>query len=111
MTSRRFQGATNPWILDAPDDLRACTFGEAGQQYVLLSFKVPTRHRPQLTFAERDVLRGVARGCTQAQIAAGRGSSARTVANQIASLFRKFGVSSRLELAREASKLGDRSER
>lgn len=51
-----------------------------------------------VTAAERFVLDLAGQGLTNAEIAARRGVSPRTVANQIASLFRKLGVHSRLEL-------------
>jgi DNA-binding NarL/FixJ family response regulator len=70
--------------------------GSAGEM-VLLSF-TPSR-RPRLTAAERGVALAIARGMSNAQIAAERGVSPRTVANQVAALLRKCGVTSRVELA------------
>ena len=52
-----------------------------------------------LTPSERDVARAVLANKSNADIADERGRSARTVANQIASLFRKLGIGSRAELA------------
>lgn len=52
----------------------------------------------RLTPAELDVLRGIAGGKGNAEIARTRGTSLRTIANQTASLFRKVGVCSRHEL-------------
>lgn len=51
-----------------------------------------------LTAAELDVTVRVLRGDTNAAIGHGRGTSVRTVANQLTSIFRKFGVTSRTEL-------------
>ena len=51
-----------------------------------------------VTAAERAVLALAAAGLSNAETAARRGVSPRTVANQMASLFRKLGVHSRLEL-------------
>lgn len=51
-----------------------------------------------LTDAERDVALRVAEGQSNAAIAEARGTHVRTVANQLASLFRKLGVASRAEL-------------
>lgn len=51
-----------------------------------------------LTPSEREVARCVAAGMNNAAVAATRGTSARTVANQLASLYRKMGVGSRAEL-------------
>jgi len=53
-----------------------------------------------LTHAELAVARKLVEGLSNAGIAAARGTSERTVANQVASLFRKLGVGSRAELAR-----------
>jgi len=54
----------------------------------------------RLTEAERVVALFALDGCTNAQIATIRHSSPRTVANQVASAFRKLGVRCRLELIR-----------
>ena len=52
-----------------------------------------------LTVAEQQIAGAVLRGMSNEQIASERGTSARTVANQIATIFRKLGVGSRGELA------------
>lgn len=71
-----------------------------GMVLALLSYEVsPAAHLPPFTDAERAVLSAVLEGKTNAQIAAERRTSARTVANQVAGLFRKLGVRSRAELA------------
>lgn len=57
----------------------------------------PTKTVP-LSAAEEEVLRGVVMGQSNAEIAKARGTSPRTVANQIAALLRKFEVGSRYEL-------------
>jgi DNA-binding CsgD family transcriptional regulator len=51
-----------------------------------------------LTPAERAVARLAAAGSSNADIGRARGSSARTIANQLASIYRKVGVGSRAEL-------------
>lgn len=53
----------------------------------------------EMTQAEYDVARQVVQGLSNATIAARRGTAQRTVANQLASLYRKLKVQSRLELA------------
>jgi DNA-binding NarL/FixJ family response regulator len=58
----------------------------------------------RLTPAERQVAGAVLRGSTNDAIAAARRTSARTVANQLAAIYRKLGVSSRWELAAHLSK-------
>jgi DNA-binding NarL/FixJ family response regulator len=66
----------------------------------LLTYPIQVGDRtPALTEAERGVLRAILDGKTNAQIAAHRRTASRTVANQIAQLFRKMGVRSRAELA------------
>jgi len=56
-----------------------------------------------LTRAEADIVRAVLRGASNAEIAGVRGRSVRTVANQIASMFRKLNVGSRSELYARAA--------
>jgi DNA-binding CsgD family transcriptional regulator len=58
------------------------------------------RRLATLTAAEREVMRGVLAGKTNADIAAERGTATRTVANQVARIFKKMGVRSRAGLAR-----------
>lgn len=53
-----------------------------------------------LSTAERDVLVRLVRGDSNAVIARARKTAVRTVANQVASLLRKTGASSRYELIR-----------
>jgi DNA-binding NarL/FixJ family response regulator len=48
--------------------------------------------------AEQDVLRRLVEGCAYDEIASQRGRSVRTVANQLAAVFRRLGVSGRAEL-------------
>jgi DNA-binding NarL/FixJ family response regulator len=55
---------------------------------------------PELTAAERAVLVRVARGESNAAIAKARKTSVRTIANQVASLLKKTGASSRYDLIR-----------
>lgn len=56
-----------------------------------------------LTEAEQSVVALVLDGHDNASIAAARSRSPRTVANQLARIFRKLGVSSRAELAAKLS--------
>jgi len=70
-------------------------------EYVLFSFPFPDVELPPgLTEAEREVVRGVLDGRSNAQIASERGTSTNTVANQLRLVYAKLGVSGRLELAR-----------
>ena len=72
----------------------------AGQSLALVSWPLARRRaRESLAPGEAAVLEGILRGLSNAAIAEERGTSVRTVANQVASLLRKFRVSSRYELA------------
>ena len=53
---------------------------------------------PALTAAEEIVMQGIFEGKSNDEIARVRGTSPRTIANQIASIFKKHGVTSRREL-------------
>jgi DNA-binding CsgD family transcriptional regulator len=52
-----------------------------------------------LSPAEREVVLSLLQGKSNGDIAAARGTSDRTVANQIASIYKKLGVRSRAQLA------------
>ncbi len=67
------------------------------RELALLSFKRSSK--PKLTPAECEVALAVVRGLSNAEIAKERGAALRTVANQVAGLLKKLGVSSRVELA------------
>lgn len=64
---------------------------------LLIPREVPTL--ASLTDAENEVMSHAVRGASNAEIAALRGTSRRTVANQLASIYRKLGLCSRSELA------------
>jgi DNA-binding CsgD family transcriptional regulator len=53
---------------------------------------------PRLTPAERDLVARCAEGASNAEIAKARGTSVRTVANQMARLIEKVGATSRVDL-------------
>lgn len=87
-------------VIEPPFNTRAGAF-EAGGQYVIAS--VPTFDAatlPDLTDAERSVAQLILDGLCQKAIAARRGTSLRTIANQIASLSRKLEVGGRFALLR-----------
>jgi DNA-binding NarL/FixJ family response regulator len=81
-----------------PSNLDVFQLDVAGVALALLTYDAPLT-LPHLTDAERSVLNDLLEGKTNAQIAALRMTSPRTVANQVASLFRKLSVRSRGELA------------
>ena len=94
---------------DAPatPDLREMPPAELGVEYfdddtAILHFSLPTVERPAgLSDGEWDILQRIVAGSSNAQIATARGTSVRTVANQISVLFEKLGVSDRVGAARK----------
>jgi DNA-binding CsgD family transcriptional regulator len=70
-----------------------------GEEYALLEWSsAPAASLPALTACEREVMNKALRGLSNRQIALERGTSYRTVANQMARVFAKLGVASRSEL-------------
>jgi DNA-binding NarL/FixJ family response regulator len=71
------------------------------ESYVVMSLSTTGTTGPmeELSTAEREVAGDAAAGLSNAAIAKKRSRSPRTIANQLASIFRKLGVSSRAELA------------
>jgi DNA-binding CsgD family transcriptional regulator len=85
--------------LAAPRGLEAISLSGGKDEYVLFSFSnVPVEAPVELSPAERDVVRHVLEGCSNAEIARRRRSSTNTVANQLRSIYGKLQVSGRLEL-------------
>jgi DNA-binding NarL/FixJ family response regulator len=83
----------------APPGLRASEFRFHDQELAVLSFPAPALELPSsLSEAEREIVLALAEGLSNAAIARQRGTSTRTVANQVSSLFRKMNVRSRTEL-------------
>jgi len=98
----RSEGAhSNPRPPDPPTSpgLQAFRFSIGDDEFVLFELPAlrPLVQRP-LPRVEAEVLRLVLAGCSNAEIARARGRSPRTVANQVARLFEKMGVHSRMEL-------------
>jgi DNA-binding CsgD family transcriptional regulator len=80
---------------------RACELETANGRMVLVSVERPDRVlERELSPAECSVARLLVEGKTHAEIAELRRRSARTVANQLAAVFQKLGVSGRFELVR-----------
>lgn len=91
-----------------PEDLSSTVVEMGSRLVVVLRYRPgATSGRPRLTRAEEIVLRAIFAGKSNAAIARERGTSARTVANQIASIFRKHGVGSRRELVAAYLKSGE----
>ncbi len=74
----------------------------AGETLAVLEFATEPAGGVGLSEAEKQIVALVAEGLTNAQIASARGTSPRTVANQIARLLLKCGAGSRHELAGRA---------
>jgi len=85
---------------DAGEGTRVTEFSVADEELVVISLPLAAFEvAGALTPAEREVVMGLLEGRSNADIASERGTSQRTVANQIASIFEKVGVRSRAELA------------
>ncbi|MGE0790294.1 MAG: response regulator transcription factor [Sandaracinaceae bacterium] len=83
-----------------PRDIRVNRMDDVGPGLLVISVPLDERSAvDSLTPAERFVAYLAAHGATNAQIARRRATSARTVANQLASIFKKLRVGSRHELA------------
>ena len=97
------------FTLAPPPQLRAYEFTQGNHRFVVFEWDAPAAPVPEprvpLTAAERAVFRLLLAGMATSEIASARGSSERTVANQIAAVFRKFGVHSRGELAALSGKV------
>jgi DNA-binding NarL/FixJ family response regulator len=83
---------------------RLSTFRYGGEDFVVLSTPAAAPALETLTPSEEHVLAHLMRGMSNAAIARARETSVRTVANQVASLFRKTGARSRTELAQIAAR-------
>lgn len=82
-----------------PRELELSRFDSGDGEMVVLAFPVDgAATGDALTPAEHAVVAAIEAGMSNAEIARVRGTSARTVANQIASIFRKLKVGSRAEL-------------
>jgi len=80
--------------------LRATQFFLGDDELAVISFEpMGSPIDKRLSAAEQKVASLVLQGLSSAEVAAQRGTAERTVANQLASLFRKLGITSRSELA------------
>lgn len=96
-TTRRAPRAASMHDPLLPADLH---FTALSGEYAVLSFSLLPLSFPQsLSRAEREVAVGIAAGYSNAAIAEQRGTSIRTVENQVYGIFRKLGIGSRCELA------------
>jgi DNA-binding NarL/FixJ family response regulator len=100
MHTRR-ETARIDWKREAPDTLEAFALGAPLGDYVVLTHRLAESALPaDLSPAEREVAQGILDGLTNAAIASRRKVSVRTIANQVASIFRRLGVGSRAEIVR-----------
>lgn len=89
-----------------PNGLEAFTLGVESGEFVIFSVPLPELELPAvLTGAERGVVIGVLEGKRNHEIARDRGTSVNTVVNQLATAYRKLGVSSRWELISRVNQL------
>lgn len=81
-----------------PHDLRLEASAEPGT--LVVSFPIPRADfAGLLSSTEAEIVRGILAGLSNAAIAQRRGTAVRTIANQVASIYRKLEVRSRLELS------------
>ena len=94
-----FGGADNDDVVPPPAGLDATIAGYGPDERLVLRYPWPAwRLPPTLSCAERTVVLDLLAGASRREIARSRGTSQRTVANQMASIFRKLRVGSRVEL-------------
>ena len=86
--------------LEPPKGLEATSITSGDETFVVLSFPLLPKGKPAtLTRSEAAVVELVLSGLRTKAIAAARGVSERTVANQLQSAYNKLGVTTRAELA------------
>ncbi len=86
----------SPAGLVAESELRATRIRVGSESYYVVSLPLPPFLEP-LTGAERETAAHMLQGKHNAEIAAARQVSVRTVANQVASILRKLQVGTRVE--------------
>ena len=84
----------------APPELQVRTIEIDGERFAIFEWGTTVRDVSVLSPAERGVLQLVVQRRTNAEIAAARRCSVHTIANQVASIRRKLGASSRFDLIR-----------
>ncbi len=86
--------------LEPPKGLEGASITLGDETFVVLSFPLLSKGKPAtLTRSEAAVVELVLSGLRTKAIAAARGVSERTVANQLQSAYSKLGVTTRAELA------------
>ena len=98
---------SSPLAAEAPAGLLVERFESQGDEFMVVSWPVaPKTPVRTISPALAEVLQGVLDGSSNAEIAACRGTSVRTVANQVAALLRLYEVGSRVQLALRVSTMG-----
>ncbi len=94
-----FGGANRDDIVPVPAGLTATISGFGPSERLHLHYRWPASRLPTtLSNTERALVLEIVDGASREALAQSRGRSPRTVANQIASIFRKLRVGSRVEL-------------
>jgi DNA-binding NarL/FixJ family response regulator len=84
--------------------LEASTFHVGQDEYVVFEFPLPAvEPMPELSVAEREIVGALVEGRSNKEIAKERGTSHRTVTNQLRSIYEKLGVTGRIELVRRCT--------
>jgi DNA-binding CsgD family transcriptional regulator len=92
---------------ETPLDLRGTDLRVGDEHFVVLSYtQVAEPQLLGLSSVESDVVRAACSGLTAAEIATHRGCSVFTIQNHLASVYRKWNVSSRGELCALFARLG-----
>jgi DNA-binding NarL/FixJ family response regulator len=81
------------------DGVRLFSLEHADEMFLVVSAPIEAPPYAALSPAELEIARALARGANNAKIARKRGTSQRTVANQVGSLMRRLGVQSRTQVA------------
>lgn len=105
LSERRSESNGSPIVPAAPVGLVARTFRIGSDEYALFSFTLPPEENrfaveqlDVLSSTERTIVSLALRGLSNVAIGRARGTSARTIANQLGVIYRKLGVGSRREL-------------
>jgi DNA-binding NarL/FixJ family response regulator len=99
LSMRRLRREVEKAPFSVPRGIQAERAAHRGKPAVRVSFPVPkVDWAESLTSAEKDIADDILAGLPNNAIGRKRGSSVRTVVNQVASIFKKMGAHSRLEL-------------
>lgn len=103
--SRKLRGSLADILICIGDEgatvqtVQRCVMAIGGSEILLVTTPNLPTLQVSLSISERAVVAAALRGASNREISAARGTSIRTIANQLASAFEKLGVRSRRELA------------